>query len=532
MAQMVHRWGRLSRLLKKEIWQPARLNDPSPRGRLYAVLRVISITVSGLFENKAASRAAALSFSSLLGLGPLVAIAVLVAGFVLDKNDPYLAVNALHRLITFAAPSISEYEKFSGQGKTPPPPETKNDAPPTPAPASHLAASAGKYPSPTPGPSRSPPLHRPPKGRGSVNDDLIQLIDGFIAGARHGTAGVIGGLTLALIVLGLFMSIEDAFNEIWGVRRGRSLLTRIVFYWTVLILGAVLFFAAVTALGASAFFNFFVEHLPLGAHLLGLLVALLPTLSKAVLVLVLALFYRFIPNTRVFWRAAFIGALVVAGLLMLNNYLAFIYFRRVLINKSLYGSLGIVPMLMFGLYIFWFFVLVGGQLSYAVQNVRFRSSRAAWHNLAEATRERLSLVVLLTICRRFQQDLPPVTASQLAALLKVSTQILNECLNCLVDLKFLTPVTPEANDTTTDRVYQPARPLARLTLQEFKLAFDNYGDDPAGDTLDGIDPIARSYREHMLALGQDRFLARPLDRLLADFPFDETRPPFSRIRAQ
>jgi membrane protein len=531
---MTHRWGKLSRLLKKDIWQPSCLNDPSPRGRLYAVLRVISITVSGLFENKTASRAAALSFSSLLGLGPLVAIAVLVAGLVLDKNDPYLAVNVLHRLITFAAPSISEYEdyeKSSDQGKAPPAPETKTEATPA-APASPTAASAGGNPSPALGASQPSPRHRPSKGRGSVNDDLVQLIDGFITGARHGTAGVIGGLTLALIVLGLFMSIENAFNEIWGVRRGRSLLKRVVFYWTVLILGAVLFFAAVTALGASALFNFFAENLPLGAHLLGLVVALLPTLSKVLLVIVLTFFYRFTPNTRVYWRAALIGAVVVAGLLVLNNYLAFIYFRRVLISKSLYGSLGILPMLMFGLFIFWFVVLVGGQLSYAVQNVRFRSSQAAWHSLAESTRERLSLVVLLTISRRFQQDLPPVNASQLAALLKVSTQILNECLNCLVDLKFVTPIPPANSDSPTDYLYQPARPLAHITLQQFKLAFDNYGADPAGDTLDGIDPIARSYREHMLTLGQDKFLAKPLDQLLSDFPFDETRPPFTRIAAR
>jgi membrane protein len=503
MARLTHRWGRLSRLLKKDIWQPSCLNDPSLRGRLYAVLRVISITASGLFENKAASRAAALSFSSLLGLGPLVAIVVLVAGFMLDKNDHHIAVNTLHGVITFIAPSISEYEKLADQGKGP-------------------SAASKANPS-------AAPTHPPASGQVAVNEDLVQLINGFIAGSRSGTAGVVGALTLILIVLQLFTSIENAFNEIWGVRRGRSLLMRVVFYWTVLTLGAVLFFTAVTALGASAFLNVFVEHLPLGANLLGLLVALMPSLSLVVLILVLALFYRFIPNTRVAWRAAFIGAVVVAGLLILNNYLAFVYFRRVLINKSLYGSLGILPMLMFGLFIFWFVVLVGGQLSYAVQNVRFRSSQAAWHTLAESTRERLSLVVLLTISRRFQQDLPPVNASQLAALLKVSTQILNECLNCLVDLKFVTPIPPAGSDSPTDYLYQPSRPLAHITLQEFKLAFDNYGADPAGDTLDGIDPIARSYREHMLTPGQDKFLSKPLDQLLADFPFNETRPPFSRI---
>jgi len=523
MARMTHRWGKFSRLLKKDIWQPSRLNDSSPRGRFYAVLRVISISVSGLSENKTASRAAALSFSSLLGLGPLVAIVVLVAGFVLDKNDPHVAVDALHRVITFIAPSISEYEKLSDQGKAPPPPEVKSDVVSAAMLKIHPAATANST-SPSSTSEAIPsaaPAHAPPSGKGAVNEDLVQLINGFIAGSRSGTAGVVGVLTLILIVLQLFTSIENAFNEIWGVRRGRSLLMRIVFYWTVLTLGAVLFFAAVTALGASAFLNVFIEHLPLGANLLGVFVALLPSLSIVVLILVLMLFYRFIPNTRVSWRAALIGALVVAGLLVLNNYLAFFYFRRVLINKSLYGSLGILPMLMFGLFIFWFFVLVGGQLSYAVQNVRFRSSQAAWHTLAESTRERLSLVVLLTISRRFQQDLPPINASQLATLLKVSTQILNECLNCLVDLKFVTPIPPTGSDSPMDYLYQPARPLAHLTLQDFKLAFDNYGADPAGDTLDGIDPIARSYREHMLTLGQDKFLSKPLDQLLADFPFDK-----------
>jgi membrane protein len=518
MARPAYRWKDFAQVFRKEIWQPTYLTDRSLRGRLYAVLRVISITGRGLFENRAASRAAALSFSSLLGLGPLVAIAVLVAGFMLDKNDPNLAVDTLHKLISFIAPSISEYEKFSTEGKAPPLPEAKSD----------IVSAATLKPPATPAADSPGPPH---SGAVAVNQDLVQLINGFIAGSRSGTAGAIGALTLILIVLQLFTSIENSFNEIWGVRRGRSWLMRIVFYWTVLTLGAVLFFAAVTALGAGAFVNVFMKHLPLGSQLLRMLGLLLPSFSIAVLILILTLFYRFIPNTHVFWRAAFIGAFVVAALLVLNNYLAFFYFRRVLINKSLYGSLGILPILMFGLYIFWWFVLVGGQISYAVQNVHFRSSRAAWNGLAESTRERLSLIVLLTICRRFQECLPPVTASQLGALIKVPTQILNECLNRLVDLKFVTPIPPAQGDAPTDYLYQPARPLAHLTLQDFKQAFDNYGDDPAGDNLEGLDPLAKAYREHMAALGEDGFFSKPLDRLLADFPFDETRPPFSRIAA-
>ena len=110
----VPHWKKLIDIYRKDIWLPSNLTDKSPRGRLYAIARVISITVTGLIETKSASRAAALSFSSLLGLGPLVAIAMLVAGFMLDKQDPELAAKTLSSLIEKIAPQI-KHLKSAGQ---------------------------------------------------------------------------------------------------------------------------------------------------------------------------------------------------------------------------------------------------------------------------------------------------------------------------------------------------------------------------------------------------------------------------------
>src|ERR1035438_9149338 len=67
---------RISLLWHKDIWQASLLSDRSPRGRFYALLRVVSISATSFFETKTLSRAADLSFSSMLGLGPLIAIAV------------------------------------------------------------------------------------------------------------------------------------------------------------------------------------------------------------------------------------------------------------------------------------------------------------------------------------------------------------------------------------------------------------------------------------------------------------------------
>lgn len=527
MASMTERWRKFAHLYNSEIWQSAYLKDTSLRGRLYAALRVVSITLTGLEDNKAFSRAAALSFSSLLGLGPLVAIAVLVAGFVVDQNDPHLAANSLNRLIKFVAPQIVEYERITpANGAKGAPTHKKSDIvtaatlntapPPAGLQSAEAAAAATK---PDAASEKLPEVE--------VDPELVELIDGFVAGSRNGAAGAVGALTLIVIVLQLFTSVENAFNEIWGVRRGRSWIMRIVYYWTILTLGAVLFFTAVTGLSAGAFFNTFAEKIPLGQELLHLLQLLVPSLSIFVLIVLLTLFYRYIPNTHVFWSAAFIGALIVALLLVLNNFLAFLYFRRVLLNNSLYGSLGILPILMFGLYVFWFFVLLGGQVSYAVQNVRYRNSQVVWNSLAESMRERLSLIVLLTICRRFHECMPPCTASQLGSMLKVPTQLLNECINRLGQMQLVTAIPPQSNEDAADFRYQPARPLNRITLSDFKNLDDDFGEDPTGPALTDIDPIVVRYNAEAAALTRAEFFQKSVEQLFAEFPITESRPPFS-----
>lgn len=474
-------WPRLVHIYQREIWQSAYLRDRSLKGCTFAVLRVVSITVTVFVESRIATRAAALSFSSILSIGPVIALAVMVSGFALGQNDPEARARAvadsLHKIITAIAPQIQQYELLT-QNKT------------------------------------------------EVSPGVIDVINQIITSAQSGSAGAVSVFSLLLIVLLLFKSIEDTFNDIWGVRQGRSVLTRIVFYWTILTLGAVVFFSSVALLGASTVLNVFMDKLP-GGSMLYSLGLVLPMLSFILLTFVLTLFYRVIPNTRVFWRAAFVGSLVVATLLVLNNFLTFLYVKRVYLEKSLYGGLALPLVVMSVFYIFWLVVLTGGIVSYAIQNVHFRNSQAAWSTLTEAMRERLALVVFLTICRRFRDCLPPVSASHLSTMLKVPTQLLNECLNRLVQLKLITTLRPDPDATAADNLYQPARPLNRMTLFDFKTLDDNFGEDPIGASLERIDPLISHYDAAVNKLGEVPFFQKTVDQLFDEHPFDESRPPFA-----
>ena len=488
METLASRWSALVRLFHVNIWQVQYLNDRSARGRLFALLRVVSITYSGLTKTNAASRAAALSFSSLLGIGPLVAIAVMVAGFALDKNDPNLVANTVHRLVGYVAPQLVQYEHMA---------------------AAERAKQEGVAPD--------------TKAASQLNPELIEIVNGFVASSSRGALGAFGALMLVLIVLQLFTSIETAFNEIWGVRRGRSWLLRLVFYWTILTLGAVLFFTAATGLSAGALISTFAEKLPFRHEIQTLLRLLLPVGSAALLTVLLAVFYRTIPNTRVLWSAALAGAIVVALLILMNNFLAALYLKRVLLTRSLYGSLSIVPVLMLGLYIFWLFVLLGGTVSYAVQNVHFRNSQAAWNSLSESLRERLTLIVLLSIGRRFEACMEPCTATQLSEKLKVPTQILNECLNRLVQVRLVSPVPSQEVDTTADFRFQPARPLRHITLKDFKRSDDELGETPVSITLAQPDPILALYDAELGAVLSSSLFETSLEELFEKHPFEFAR---------
>ena len=476
-VRLADKWRRLAHIYEREIWQSAFLNDRSLKGYTYAVLRIVSISVTVFFESRIMNRAAALSYQSLLGLGPLLAISVLVAGFAMGKNEPGKVADTLNQIIKVLAPQIAQYEQVT---------QTANE----------------------------------------LNPQLVQVITNIIESSRSGSAGAVGVFSILLIVLLLFKSIEDTFNDIWGVRQGRSVLTRVVLYWTILTFGAILFFTAVALQSAGTFVSVFQGWLPGGIELQSIGFAV-QVFSFALLTVMLSLFYRVVPNTRVFWRGAFIGGLVVAALLLVNNLVQFFYIKVVLRERSLYGSLAIVPVLMFGLYVFWLFVLIGGVVSYAIQNVHFRNSQAAWRSLSESMRERLTLVVFLTICRRFRECLPPVSVSLLSVILKVPTQLLNECLNRLVQLQLITIVRPPPESNGTDHLYQPARPLNRITLFDFKTLDDHFGEDPIGASLERVDPVMPHYAAALNKLSEDAFFQKSVEELFQEHPFEESRPPFA-----
>jgi membrane protein len=507
---------RCQTLLHDEIWRHSSLRERTLRGRCYALLRVGSIGVQGTLRNKIFVEAAALAYYSLISLGPLVSLAIIISSFFVQSSGEDLATQSLNQLIMFIAPPVNELSKheqktFSEAALAAPQTIIAPTAPPAaiPEPASSLLGGGA----PLLHPAEAGLTEQKPAPK-DFNPQIVKVLDKMIKSARSGKVGALGLALLIFICIQLIISIENTFNSIWGVQRGRSIVQRIVMYWAIISLGVLVGFTAGTLFSAATLARK-IDKLPAAFQFLQLW-GLAPHVISFVLITgLLAIFYRFIPNTSVRWRPALLGGGIVALLLTLNNYLSFLYVNKVISSESLYGSIGIFPVLMFSLYIFWLLILLGGQLTYAVQNAHFLTSDRLWNEVSPRVRRLIGLAAFLAVARAFIRRELELSATDLVDRLRVPGNILNECLTRLCNLHLLSPI--DALDEHGGHLlrYQPGRPLDRLTLGDYQREWDNLGNGESVALLSATDPVIPVYLQSLAHFEDSTDLQRTFSALLA-----------------
>jgi membrane protein len=177
-----------------------------------------------------------------------------------------------------------------------------------------------------------------------------------------------GTVALVLTALMLMFRIEVAFNRIWRVERARSFINRTFMYWAVLtlaplLIGAAMLFSAQNLLSGQGLQELFSP----GLYRLGLFLRT---------TVVFTLIFLLVPNCRVRFRPALIGALLSAFLFELAK-IAFVAWVSNANYAVIYGALAIVPIFLLWLYVVWVVVLLGASLAASLTTFRTGNLAAA-----------------------------------------------------------------------------------------------------------------------------------------------------------
>lgn len=171
-------------------------------------------------------------------------------------------------------------------------------------------------------------------------------------------------------------------------------------------------------------------------------------------------FYQLMPNTRVQPAAALVGGIVGGSLWLLNNKLSVLYVSKVASYGQIYGSLGLVPLFLIGMYFSWLILLFGAQVAYAYQNRQSYLQEKQAEGVNQSGREFVALRVMTFIAQQFQGGAKPPGVNEMASALGVPTRLVSQVLQPLLHTKLLV----EVLDRETR--YTPARPLDQITAYD------------------------------------------------------------------
>jgi membrane protein len=289
--------------------------------------------------------------------------------------------------------------------------------------------------------------------------EIVDRIVTYINQTNMTSVGAIGLATLVGTVISLLGTIEEAFNMVWGVGETRTLARKFSDYLSVVVSAPLLVLAATsinTTLQSQTAVTWIIANTYLGPLILGLF-RVLPYVSIwAALVFV----YIFIPNTRVSFRSAVVGGIFAGTIWQLAQWAHLTFQLGVAKYNAIYGTLAVLPVFMLWIYISWLVVLLGVEVVHAHQNRGVLEGDAHRSPLSAAARDKLALVLTLSICQRFCAGERAPTVDELSLEFVVPRLYVEGLLSELAGDGFV------ARGGNGDEGWLPARDPERITAAD------------------------------------------------------------------
>jgi len=260
----------------------------------------------------------------------------------------------------------------------------------------------------------------------------IDKVFAFVGSTNVSGLGAVGLVFLGYSAVSLLGSVESVLNEIWDVKHGRRLFRRVTDYITMLVTTPLLVLAAITlgtAARSSRFVSFLRDRIGLGAIIdFGLRFTSLAGACLGMTVVMLVM-----PNTRVRVTSGLLGGVVAGALWQLALALEVNLQLGVANYNALYSGFAALPVFLVWVYVSWMTVLVGAEIAASHQNEQRVRQRLRASQANEALREALGLALAVRIARAFLQRKPRPSTVDLASELEAPLPLVDEAADRLAE---------------------------------------------------------------------------------------------------
>ena len=289
---------------------------------------------------------------------------------------------------------------------------------------------------------------------------IIGFVNSYLVHTKKGIFLGIGLLFMLGTVLMLISNIELAFNDIWQVKRQRSLFRTITDYVSLL------FFVPIVIVISSGL-SIMVTTLnhELGSvRLIGPVMSFFIELSPYVLwSLAFIGLYIFMPNTKVKLSSALLPG-ILAGVSMQVFQLIYINSQIWISNyNAIYGSFAIIPFFLLWLQASWIICLGGAELSYCRQNSDdfFANS---FQSVSFQEKVDISWEIIQCIKEKFMAGEEPYTELEIKKKVGKPMRIVKELLYDMQRINYIVEITYDEKGDTSH--FLPAKDVSNVSKDD------------------------------------------------------------------
>lgn len=345
---------------------------------------------------------------------------------------------------------------------------------------------------------------------GPRGDELAQRIMGFVENVRADVLGSVGLAVLIYLIISLVQKIEASFNYVWRVQQPRGLRQRFSDYLSVILIGPVLIAAALgitASLSSSELALQLLAVQPLG----WLAVQGGKLLPYFIVIGTFAFVYVFIPNTKVYWRNAFLGGLIAGVLWQSAGWVFTNFIAGSSKYIAIYSSFAIVLTSMIWLYLSWLILLVGASVAYYAQNPQQLTRHRIRRLLSNELRETLALEIMYRVGKSFHERGKLWDMGSLSEELRVPGDTLETVTTRLENQGLLLVTEPPETG------FVPGTDISSLTLEDIIGAVRR--DDPEQDHDSrrvSVSPSVKNVMDKLVQAGRDQLADATLRDIILD----------------
>ena len=271
------------------------------------------------------------------------------------------------------------------------------------------------------------------QGQEETAQRIIEFAHSQLEKTQGGLVAGIGLLILLYAVLKTLTQIEASFNDIWHIKRPRSIMRKVADYLAVVIIGPMLLIIAssATVIAATHLRDFllgfsFLEPLAI------LVLLVLKLLPYATIWLLFTFMYIFVPNTRVKFTSA-LTAGIIAGTVFVLFQSLYIQAQVGLTRFSpIYGSFAALPLFLVWLQLSWIVVLFGAELAFAHQNAHLYEFESEVVSASPRFKTLIALWITHFLVRRMEAGEGTMSSDEIADALDLPVRLVNESVADLV----------------------------------------------------------------------------------------------------